>query len=145
MLIKQVYVNDAVIGEAQTWPDVENLLREKNVQFEGKPSAVEGPAAFFLQGTLAITEQRERNKAAQVEPGEPAMSERAAAIARGLVRTGRAAKGIGPGQGMVRLQCLNGGFYWISLDGSEVLRGSTLMAADELQAKFRDAMERAGR
>ena len=62
MQIKQVYVNDAVIGEAQTWPDVENLLREKNVQFEGKPSAVEGPAAFFLQGTLAITEQRERNK-----------------------------------------------------------------------------------
>jgi hypothetical protein len=145
MQIKQVYVNDAVIGEAQTWPDVENLLREKNVLFEGKPSAVEGPAAFFLQGTLAITEPRERNKTAEVEPSEHAMSERATAIARGLVCTGRAAKGIRPGQDMVRLQCLTGGFYWISLDGSQVLRGSTLMAADELQAKFRDAMERAGR
>ena len=144
MQIKQVYVNDAVIGEAQTWPDVENLLREKNVQFEGKPSTVEGPAAFFLQGTLA-SEARERNKTAEVEPSEHAMSERATVIARGLVRTGRAAKGIRPGQDMVRLQCLNGGFYWISLDGSQVLRGSTLMAADELQAKFRDAMERAGR
>jgi len=51
MRIKQVYVNDAAIGEAQTWPDVEKLLREKNVQFEGQPRAVEGPAAFFLHGT----------------------------------------------------------------------------------------------
>jgi hypothetical protein len=145
MQIKQVYVNDAVIGDAQTWPDVERLLLEKNVQFESKPSAVEGPTAFFLQGILAITEPRERKAAEVAKPDEPPMSERAAAIARGLVRTGRAAKGIGPGQGMVSLQCLNGGFYWISLDGSQVLRGSTLMAADELQAKFRDAMERAGR
>jgi len=31
------------------------------------------------------------------------------------------------------------------IDGSQVLRGSTLTEADELQAKFRDAMERAGR
>jgi hypothetical protein len=65
MQIKQVYVNDAVIGEAQTWRDVEKLLREKNVQFEGKPRAVEGPAAFFLHGTLAAPESRESNKSVE--------------------------------------------------------------------------------
>jgi hypothetical protein len=144
MRAKQVYVNDALIGEAQTWPDVERLLREKSVQFEGKPRAVEGPAGFFLHGTLAISEPN--NKGAEVgKRDEPVMSERAAAIARGLVRTGRAAMGIRSDQGMLRLQCLSGGFYWISLDGSDVLRGSTLTEADELQAKFRDTMERAGR
>jgi hypothetical protein len=97
-------------------------------------------------GTFAISAASGGNKVAQVaKPDEPVMSERATSIARGLVRTGRAAKGIGTDEGMMRLQCLSGGFYWISLDGSEVLRGSTLEAADELQAKFRDAMERAGR
>ena len=146
MLMKQVYVNDAVIGDAQTWPDVEKLLREKNVQFESKPRAVEGPAAFFLHGTLAISEPRGDNRMAEVaKPDEPVMSERAAAVARGLVRTGRATKGIGSDQGMLRLQCLSGDFYWISIDGSDVRRGSTLREADELQAKFTDAMERAGR
>jgi len=146
MRVKQVHVNGAVIGEAQTWPDVEKLLREKNVQFDGEPTAVEGPAAFFLHGTLAISQLRDGNSPAyEAKPDEPVMSERAAAIARGLVRTERAAKGIGSDQGMLRLQCLSGGFYWISPDGSDVLRGSTLVAADELQAKFRDAMERAGR
>jgi hypothetical protein len=46
---------------------------------------------------------------------------------------------------MLRLECSSGGFYWISLDGSQVLRGPTLREADELQAKFTDAMEREGR
>ena len=119
MRIKQVYVNDAAIGEAQTWPDVEKLLREKNVQFEGQPRAVEGPAAFFLHGTLAISEPREGNKSGEIaEPDEPEMSERAAAVTRGLVRSGRAAKDIRYEEGMLRLQCLSSGFYWISLDGS---------------------------
>jgi hypothetical protein len=146
MRVKQVYVNDAVIGEAQTWPDVEKLLREKNVQFEGKPRSVEGPAAFFLHGTFAAPEPRQDNMAAEVaKPHEPVIAERAAAIARGLVRTERAAKGIRSDQGMLRLECLSGGFYWISFDGSGVLRGPTLREADELQAKFIDAMERAGR
>ena len=144
--VKQVYVNDAVIGEAQTWPDVDKLLREKNVHFEGERRAVEGPTAFFLHGTLATSEPSQRNRAEKIaKPDELVISERAAAIARGLVRTERAAKGIGSDQGMLRLECLSGGFYWISLDGSHILRGPTLMEADELQAKFRDAMERAGR
>jgi len=144
MRVKQVYVNDAVIGEARTWPDVEKLLREKNVQFESKPRSVEGPAAFFLHGTLAPSEPSQGNKAKVAKPDEPVISERAAAIVRGLVRTERAAKGIGSDQGMLRLKCLSGGFYWISFDGSEVLRGPTLREGDELQLKFIDAMERAG-
>jgi hypothetical protein len=119
---------------------VERLLLEKKVQFEGNPRAVEGPAAFFLHGTLA------RENSTSAKSAKPqVISGRAAAIVRGLVRTGRAAKDIGSDQGMVRLQCLTGGFYWIWLDGSGVLRGSTFPKAEELQAKLRDAMERAGR
>jgi len=137
MRVKQVYVNDAIIGEAQTWADVERLLRERDVQFEVKPRAVEGPAAFILHGTLV--------PAGIAKPADPATSERAAAIVRGLVRTNRAAKGVASDQGMLRLECLTGGFYWISLDGLGIRRGTALAAADELQAKFQDTMERAGR
>ncbi len=52
---KQVYVNGAIIGEAQTWADVDRLLREKNVRFDGKPRATEGPTAFYLNDILADT------------------------------------------------------------------------------------------
>ena len=45
---------------------------------------------------------------------------------------------------MLRLECLSGGFYWIALNGSGLFRGERLPAADELQPKFTDAMERAG-
>jgi hypothetical protein len=146
MRMKQVYVNAALLGEAQTWADVDRLLREKDVQFEVKPRAVEGPATFNLDGTLAAaTPSDGKDPARIVKPVEPVISERAAAIIRGLVRTERAAKGAVSDQGMLRLECLSGGFYWISLDGSGVRRGTELAAADELQAKFLDTMERAGR
>jgi hypothetical protein len=46
---------------------------------------------------------------------------------------------------MMRVDCVTGGFYWISLDGTRLLRGPTLLDAEELQPKFVDAMERAGR
>ena len=145
MRVKQVYVNDAIVGEAQTWADVDGLLREKGVQFEGKPRAVEGPDAFVLHGTVVVAKPSEvKGPVRAVNPAEPAMSERAAAIVRGLVRTERAAKRISPDQGMLRLECLSGGFYWISFDGGRLLRGADLFSADELQVKFRDAMERAG-
>ena len=36
-------------------------------------------------------------------------------------------------------------YYWIALDGSRLLRGRWLSEAEELQPKFIDAMERAGR
>jgi len=76
--------------------------------------------------------------------GEPEISSRAAAIVKGLVRTKRAAKGVTADQGTLRIVCLKGGYYWVSLDGSRVLRGSELFAAEELQPKFIDAIERAG-
>jgi hypothetical protein len=49
-------------------------------------------------------------------------------------------------QGMIRLEGMIGGYYWISFDGSRVLRGADVWEdAEELQPKFIDAMERAGR
>jgi hypothetical protein len=48
-------------------------------------------------------------------------------------------------QGMLKLKCRKGGYYWISLT-SRILSGASLLFdADELQPKFRDAMESAGR
>jgi hypothetical protein len=76
---------------------------------------------------------------------DPEISARATAIASGLVRTERAAPGSKFDHGLLRLECFAGGFYWISLDGSRILRGIQLIDAEELQPKFIDAMERAGR
>ena len=78
-------------------------------------------------------------------PGGPEISQRATSIARGLIRTERAAGVINAHQGMLRLECHGGGFYWISLDGARLLRGEAIWEAEELQPKFADAMERAGR
>ena len=79
-------------------------------------------------------------------PSEAVISVRAEAIASGLVRTVRAATGSKLIHGMLRLESHNGDdYYWIALDGSRVLRGKFLSEADELQPKFIDAMERAGR
>ena len=76
---------------------------------------------------------------------ESVLSARAKAIAEGLIRAMRAEHHGVFDQGMLRLRCRRGGHYWISLDGSRVLRGRTLVDADELQPKFIDAIERAGR
>jgi hypothetical protein len=74
------------------------------------------------------------------------LSEKAKAIAKGLVRTERAARGSKLLQGMLRLECHSGDdYYWIALDGSRLLRGRWVSEAEELQPKFIDAMERAGR
>ena len=81
----------------------------------------------------------------QATTTEGGISARARAIANGLVRTSRAAKDIGTEHGLLRLLGSSGGFYWISLDGKRVLKGHALFEADELQPKFIDAMERAGR
>jgi hypothetical protein len=79
-----------------------------------------------------------------VTPLEPPLSPRAKAIAEGLIRTDRAAKHGVFDRGMLRIECLGGGFYWIALNGSRLLRGARLPTADELQPKFIEAMERAG-
>jgi len=77
-------------------------------------------------------------------PVVASVSERATTIARGLTRTRRATSTIKLDQGMLRLECRAGGYYWVALDGRRVMRGKALFEADELQPKFADAMERAG-
>jgi hypothetical protein len=48
-------------------------------------------------------------------------------------------------QGMLRLECLSGGYCWISLDGGRIPRGTKLLDAEEPRPKFTDVMERVGR
>jgi hypothetical protein len=75
---------------------------------------------------------------------ESALSARAKAIAEGLIRTDRAGKHGKYDQGMLRLERRGGGFYWIALNGSRLLRGAQLPTADELQPRFTEAKEMAG-
>lgn len=72
-------------------------------------------------------------------------SMRAAAIARGLLRTGRAIGVVNFEYGMLRLQCRIGGNYWISRNGRRVYQGKTLLAAFGAQSGFIATMSRAGR
>lgn len=74
----------------------------------------------------------------------PHPSERAGAVVKGLLRTGRA-KDPRASDGYVRVACQQGGFYWVSLDGARALRGEDFVSAAELQPGFVAAMERAGR
>ena len=93
-----------------------------------------------------------RNVAAAARPVEssvtttaPPFSAGARAIAEGLFRTGRAGKHGVYEQGMLRLERRGGGYYWVPLNGDRILSGARLFDANELQPKFIDAMERAGR
>jgi hypothetical protein len=78
-------------------------------------------------------------------PAESDVSERAKAIARGLISNGRAAVGSRLIHGMLQLACRNGGYYWISLDRRQGLKGRGPLDSVELQPSFAAAMERAGR
>ena len=80
----------------------------------------------------------------ETTPTEQPISLRANSVARGLLRTDRAVGGIKREYGMLRVRARRGVYYWIDLDGHRVIRGKTLLGADELQPKFIDAMERAG-
>jgi hypothetical protein len=73
------------------------------------------------------------------------MSPRATSIARGLLLTERAFGVISVEYGMLRVRCHSGGNYWIEIDGGRTYRGKTFLNAEELQPKFTDAMECAGR
>jgi hypothetical protein len=66
------------------------------------------------------------------------------AIARGLINTDRAARGLKLRNRTLQFECLNGGYCWISLDGLQLYRGSAFLQANELQSKFIEAMEQAG-
>ncbi len=70
-------------------------------------------------------------------------SMRAAAIANGLMRTGRAANPLHT-CGFICLHTAGAHRYWVSFDGQRVLRGRDLADADELQDGFIEAMIRAG-
>jgi hypothetical protein len=70
-------------------------------------------------------------------------SERAFAIARGLIRTQRSSE-VEVAEGYLRLPAGQDDSYWISFDASHLLRGHWREFAEELQRGFIDAMARAG-
>jgi hypothetical protein len=149
MKVKQVYANDTLVGEAATWAAVYLLLSEKGVSFVGAPDAAEGPAAFFLRGEVAKPDSSRSKLEIGTPQGMPPIHsvacERARAITRGLIKTERSAGNPQLDSGMLRLECLRGGYYWISLDGRHVLRGKSHSEAADLDPKFIEVMERAGR
>ncbi len=67
----------------------------------------------------------------------------ALAIADGLTRTGRASD-VEYHPPYLRIRASHGGYYWVSFDGTKVLRGWHLGDVEELQAGFVEAMEREG-
>jgi hypothetical protein len=70
-------------------------------------------------------------------------SSRALAIARGLVRSGRASEIKATG-GYLRVFGTGGDDYWVAFDGGSLRRGAEFAGADELQQGFVEAMERVG-
>ena len=64
-------------------------------------------------------------------------------VAEGLMRTGRALPH-SAGSGFICLRAAAGGFYWVSYDGSQILRGDDIKATTNLQGGFVAAMEHAG-
>jgi hypothetical protein len=71
------------------------------------------------------------------------VSAQARAIIAGLVQTGRGSDPQIAGA-YVRLLARIGGFYWVRLDGSGLLRGNNVQGAERLQQKFTETMVRAG-
>jgi hypothetical protein len=96
---------------------------------------------FYVRNWLT---KKAMTMATATAPTEQLISPRAKAIAQGLIRTDRAGTHGVYDQGMLRLECLSGGFYWIALNGSGLLRGARLPTAEELQPKFIEAMARTG-
>src|ERR1700676_5122791 len=81
---------------------------------------------------LVREERRGRWTAMVSTQVDPHITEGAHKVARGLIRTKRAAPLINVDHGMLRLGCLGGDSYWVSLDGRRVLRGEALFEANEL-------------
>ena len=68
------------------------------------------------------------------------ISDRAKAVAKGLVRTERATSSSKLIHGMLRIEShIGDDYYWIALDGSRLLRGKLLSET------FIDSMARAGK
>jgi hypothetical protein len=71
------------------------------------------------------------------------VSARARAIIEGLTRTRRGSDPHIAGT-YVRLRSKIGGFYWVGIDGSRLLRGLNVDDAEPLQESFVETMARAG-
>jgi hypothetical protein len=78
-----------------------------------------------------------------MSPAKLKVSARARAIIDGLVRTRRGSDPQGAGA-HVRLIAGIGGFYWVRIDGSRLLRGHNVDDAEPLREKFTETMARAG-
>ena len=50
---KNVYIDDRLIGEASSWPEVYVLLKAQGITFLAEPGTAEGPSAFYLSGAPA--------------------------------------------------------------------------------------------
>jgi len=59
---KKVYVNDQLIGEAQTWGEVHALIEAQRLLFLGTAGAAEGPSGFYVSGTLVQNASTGRGK-----------------------------------------------------------------------------------
>jgi hypothetical protein len=70
------------------------------------------------------------------------VSDRAQAIIEGLTLSGR---GSDPEvvRSYVRLRARIGGFYWVRIDGSQLLRGINVYTAEPLQESFTESMAQA--
>jgi len=66
MLRKKVYVNDRVIGEAQTWNEVDALLESKSIRFLNKSGVAEGPTAFYISAAYAQRDTSGSRKADEI-------------------------------------------------------------------------------
>jgi hypothetical protein len=62
-MLKEVYVNDQLIGEARSWKEVDALLESKGILFLDKPGVAEGPTGFFLNGAFARRDASRSRKA----------------------------------------------------------------------------------
>ena len=69
----------------------------------------------------------------------------AAAIVTGLIRTGRARNRSERLGDLIRLERCAGGYYWLDINGGELLQGPMLLGAEPLQPKFVAAMLAKGR
>ena len=48
---KNVYIDDCLIGEAETWREAHTLVRACGIVFINEPRGAEGPSGFYLAGT----------------------------------------------------------------------------------------------
>jgi hypothetical protein len=113
--------------------------QNRAVQNETNERSPHVSVSLFLTPFPLVGSRRAVVDAAPVSTIAP----RAKAIVTGLVRTGRATKFQVVGE-FVRADGIGTAIYWVTSDGTRVLRGDVPHSADELQAGFIEKMLRAG-